>query len=613
MKKALVFTAVLLFVVTSAFAQFVPSPMTLTAPATVNYDFDGSDLEIPVTVAGAPAQVIFCVFTKDKGADIGYVKNGYLTWHYVNNIDTCVFYTTGQNMAEGDDVIVWNGKNQDDALVPAGDYYYYLYGFDYLNFKIKVVQAMEWILHTWSASKYADHMLVEKDFEGNLLPKPIIYFEQSFGNSIDEGDLFGVVDGIETRSRWYVGNEPLDTTLMESTSYPCPGTERSIFPDPYAAEHFITKAVDGDLVAHIRRFEWVGGGESVQDMDWGDSGVFNFNVAAQDGWDAAISGCEYVGEDVIVASNSSHYGFSTESELVLVDATDGTEMRRLDVAEWWVDPDDADAGGQASGGPNQLSVRDGRLAMASHGSCMFQVLSPSAGTADTDWMIWSNGNGDIIGDRNNEEGSEKAWVCIDYTAVPNTYVIHQDANYFTTIPTNGLGNVAFALFAPDGTGIGYYTYTGEGSGPHHANDFIDVEGAYDGNYLDNVGIIMQGDPIDETTSGIWYLANDSFKGVITSEEVGVDAAAPAAFAVAQNSPNPFNPTTTISFSLVDAGNVTVDVFNVAGQKVDTLVNDFMAQGSHSVVWNASNFSAGVYFYTVKSGDFSKTMKMTLVK
>jgi flagellar hook assembly protein FlgD len=52
---------------------------------------------------------------------------------------------------------------------------------------------------------------------------------------------------------------------------------------------------------------------------------------------------------------------------------------------------------------------------------------------------------------------------------------------------------------------------------------------------------------------------------------------------------------------------------VAGQKVETIASGAMSAGSHSVTWNASKYSAGMYFYTVKSGEFSKTMKMTLLK
>ncbi len=110
-----------------------------------------------------------------------------------------------------------------------------------------------------------------------------------------------------------------------------------------------------------------------------------------------------------------------------------------------------------------------------------------------------------------------------------------------------------------------------------------------------------------------FVAQDSFKGIITNKSVGVEENASAAFSVAQNLPNPFNPTTTINFTLPEAGIVSIDVYNVAGQKVDTIVNEYMNTGSHSVVWDASGFSAGVYFYTVKSNNFTKTLKMTLVK
>ena len=69
----------------------------------------------------------------------------------------------------------------------------------------------------------------------------------------------------------------------------------------------------------------------------------------------------------------------------------------------------------------------------------------------------------------------------------------------------------------------------------------------------------------------------------------------------------------ITFSVGKAGKVSINVFNSAGQKVDTIANANMTSGSHSVAWNASKFSAGVYFYTVKTGGLSKTLKMTLLK
>ena len=85
------------------------------------------------------------------------------------------------------------------------------------------------------------------------------------------------------------------------------------------------------------------------------------------------------------------------------------------------------------------------------------------------------------------------------------------------------------------------------------------------------------------------------------------------FNVVQNEPNPFNAVTTISFSLAKAGNTTIAIYNLTGQKVDTLVNGYIKAGHYSIDWDGSNFSSGVYFYSVKSGEFVKNMKMTLVK
>jgi len=87
---------------------------------------------------------------------------------------------------------------------------------------------------------------------------------------------------------------------------------------------------------------------------------------------------------------------------------------------------------------------------------------------------------------------------------------------------------------------------------------------------------------------------------------------PTQFAVNQNYPNPFNAKTLIRFDLPEAGNVSVNIYSITGQLVETLGGQYEA-GRQSVIWDASNVTSGVYFYKVSVGDHSQTMKMTLVK
>jgi hypothetical protein len=88
---------------------------------------------------------------------------------------------------------------------------------------------------------------------------------------------------------------------------------------------------------------------------------------------------------------------------------------------------------------------------------------------------------------------------------------------------------------------------------------------------------------------------------------------PTHFELAQNYPNPFNPTTNISFTLPQSSEVTLEVFNMQGQRVATLVNSTMGAGSHTVPFNAENLSSGIYLYRMTAGAFSQTNKMMLVK
>lgn len=108
----------------------------------------------------------------------------------------------------------------------------------------------------------------------------------------------------------------------------------------------------------------------------------------------------------------------------------------------------------------------------------------------------------------------------------------------------------------------------------------------------------------------WYVDN-----LVTAvKEQDVISPATKSFNLEQNYPNPFNPSTKISFSLPESGIVDLNIYNVLGQKVASLVRgENLTAGNHSVSFNASNLSSGVYFYSLKAGNNVVTKKMMLVK
>jgi len=93
---------------------------------------------------------------------------------------------------------------------------------------------------------------------------------------------------------------------------------------------------------------------------------------------------------------------------------------------------------------------------------------------------------------------------------------------------------------------------------------------------------------------------------------------PKEFELGQNYPNPFNPSTTIKFSLPEASYVKLEVFNILGQKVKSLLDEKKNVGIHTVVWNGENqngekVSSGIYFYRLETESYRSVKKMVLLR
>ncbi len=113
-------------------------------------------------------------------------------------------------------------------------------------------------------------------------------------------------------------------------------------------------------------------------------------------------------------------------------------------------------------------------------------------------------------------------------------------------------------------------------------------------------------------SGINYLLEEGrFDNLVTVENPMNEI--PDKFELKQNYPNPFNPETTIEFSIPAGRNISLQVFDILGEKVSELVNGYYSQGNHKINFNGSNLSSGVYFYNLNAGNYTITKSMMLLK
>jgi hypothetical protein len=107
--------------------------------------------------------------------------------------------------------------------------------------------------------------------------------------------------------------------------------------------------------------------------------------------------------------------------------------------------------------------------------------------------------------------------------------------------------------------------------------------------------------------GLWYLLRDTY---IVS---GVEDIPHTQNQLLRNFPNPFNPSTVVSYNLVAESDVRIDVFDLKGRRVDTLLDQHQSAGQHSLTYQPDNLASGTYFVVMHAGDFRATQRIMLVK
>ena len=110
--------------------------------------------------------------------------------------------------------------------------------------------------------------------------------------------------------------------------------------------------------------------------------------------------------------------------------------------------------------------------------------------------------------------------------------------------------------------------------------------------------------INNSTQG---LTEFSFLGVTSISDV------PQEFSLSEAYPNPFNPSTTIDFSVPTESVVNIGIYDVSGRNIKTLVDDTYQPGYYSIVWDGSGHSSGVYFVKMTSESYTQTQKLMMIK
>lgn len=588
MRITALFIITVCFSVTVVFgANFQPNVLHLTGPGVVQYDFDGTALDIPVNVNGPTSTVVLSVYTSGIAGQVNDIQNGFLGWHYINNIDTCIYFSAPTILEDGDHVLHWSGTDTHGGGVEAGEYTYYLWGYDSSSAKQKVTDI---VTYSWVDRSQIWTM----DESGAPLEKP--YLLKTYRESTAATDMSEHIN-----YKWTIGNDPYDETLMETTITEDYAYGAGFCLHPENHTFFFNHTSDNNGTVYVRKFQWVPNGKAELQNDWGDGGQYTYNCPHSPGFYFFSGVVSDYGDYLFVDNGDFSQGIPNDTEVIALDLHSGEELYSLDLSRFWVYEWSDWNGEWATEGPNDMCFQNGYILLGTMWAQEIGMIDPY-GDTENDPHVWFNGQGDGYCDMIKDDNP----FGLPGRAYEQKYRSQMDGNLFASTPGYDLGAVSFSLMGPDGTGFGYFAYANETAGTKYGQNYVDSGSAYDGMYTDNASS-------EADQNGWWYIAQDSFKGTISSTPTGVDDETPEAFMAAQNSPNPFNPTTTISYTIPEAGRVQVAVYNLAGQHVATISDAQQQAGSHSVIWDASNNAAGVYFCTISAGSQSQTIKMTLLK
>mgnify|MGYP003958273075 FL=1 len=582
-----------------------------------NYAFDGSSLEIPFNLSGSGATVWLIIYTVDQDPPLTITgegpgpyadaEHGDAGWHVYDGVDMLVYKSAGERFEEGSNVIVWNGKDMDGNAVADGQYDLFLAAFD-----DEAVPHIVGVAGRQFGSGTTIYMNTERgefvNFQGLVCNMENDWIASSLEGG-DAADFTAVADACGGREG-------------------CNGTIRSATPLNAARTEWIGNQYGGGGWLVRFSYDW-DTKQLIPNEDWAiDAGAEGGILSAGD----KLPGRQY--HSALSPDKKTIYATAgvsgTVSKLTAWDVETGELVpgKDWDLSDMFMYDNN---GADRSGGPGTLArFYNGEpdpagITMSGHHTSL---------TARMDFdgnLMYMNRNGDGYGDAKVFADGVFGDLAYGHTEAPAfKYSLYSANDGWVTNIQAGTDNTKNSfMLGEDGSGLFYFEPKNIPLTWPMLSIVVDEEGDWDGVYI-NIGafgneaaandFIPEGEAFlpDYPLAHMPYDQKKVTLGSPATAITEVEAARPSGYALGNAYPNPFNPETTIRFSLPWAVDVTVKVHNDHGQLVRTLVDERMDAGEFQVTWDGKDDSGaqvatGVYLYQIEAPNLRLHKKVTFLK
>ena len=575
-----------------------------------DYAFDGSDLDVNFTLDGSGATVWLFVYTSGQNPPLTIEGEGpgpykdpqrdQPGWHVYEGVDYLVYKSAGERMDEGDNTITWNGRDNDGNVVPSGSYSLHLAAYDDEAFP---------------------HLVAGSVFRKLGTPgRP--YWD------LDREQIFDFAHINNMNNDWVENFEGYDT--MDLTAVTDAGGARPL--SAVFLNDDFSEAIAIGQVNFLERLtiDWDANRVATVE-DWGeDEGGVNGVINVEDLGASAGQRTIASNPDKTIAYLTAGVT-GTEAQLAGYSIETGQKVSSWDMTDLFLYDNQ---GADRVGGPMELSAfYDGSpdpwgLTMTSHHTSVIARFGYDGN------LRWANRNGDGFGDTRayNAEDGTFSPLLYGHTEAPTfKYSLFSAPDGWVSVCENGRDAVAFgAMLGEDGSGLFKFEPKNAPITWSQYVCVVDDDTAWDGVHMQIGGIfqanIAFNDWVTDKTLNITpthplvHFPYDQKKvslGMPTAvAEVG--GAVPAGYSVSDAYPNPFNPETTVHFSLPWEVDVRVTVYNEQGQKVATLADERLGPGNFDITWDGTDDSgaavaSGVYLYRIEAPDLRLNKKVTFLK